>query len=60
ILEEIWDRHDSFSHAIDSNVRSLIRKLRAKIEPNPAEPVYLVTAKSNGYIFYPSGRPDPV
>jgi DNA-binding response OmpR family regulator len=31
-----------------------IRNLRKKLEDNPAEPVYIVTQRRNGYIFFKS------
>jgi DNA-binding response OmpR family regulator len=35
----------------DSNIMAFIRKLRKKIEPNPDEPVYILTIWGIGYKF---------
>ena len=39
------------------NIRSVIHRLRTKIEHNPQKPLYIVNAKGTGYIFYPTGDP---
>ena len=38
-------------------VQQAIRHLRKQIEPNPANPSYLITAHGTGYRFFPEGAP---
>lgn len=54
ILVNVWGGRYETS---PENVRQRIFKLRKKIEKDPGNPVYLVNAKSSGYIFYPEGKP---
>lgn len=42
---------DPFDRSIDTRVT----RLRRKIEPNPAEPVYVRTVRGEGYLFNPRG-----
>ena len=46
IFENVWE--DSFSMENTLNVH--IRRLREKIEVNPSEPRYIITARGKGYI----------
>lgn len=47
ILDELWDHTGDF---VDDNTLSVyIRRLREKIEPDPANPSYLVTVRGFGY-----------
>jgi Response regulators consisting of a CheY-like receiver domain and a winged-helix DNA-binding domain len=47
ILENLWDAGGEF---VDDNTLSVyIRRLREKIEDNPAEPRYIVTCRGLGY-----------
>lgn len=47
ILEELWDLAGEF---VDDNTLSVyIRRIREKIEDNPAKPEYIVTARGLGY-----------
>lgn len=55
IIEDVWDKKPLEKPIDAANLRPLINKLRKKIEPNPAQPIYLLNAKNNGYIFYPDG-----
>jgi DNA-binding response OmpR family regulator len=49
---EVWDNCTT-----PENVRSVIHRIRTKIEVNPNKPLYIVNAKGSGYIFYPTGDP---
>jgi len=51
IFRNVWE--DSFSD--DNTLNVHIRRLREKIEENPGQPRYIVTARGKGYIFE-SGR----
>lgn len=46
LLDQVWGcTHDAYEHAVSSH----INRLRAKIEPNPDRPQYLVTVWGVGY-----------
>ena len=47
IFKNVWE--DSFSE--DNTLNVHIRRLREKIEENPGEPRYIVTARGKGYMF---------
>ncbi len=48
ILEEVWGEHfDGLEHTVNSH----INRLRAKIEPDLANPKYILTAWGTGYKF---------
>jgi len=47
IFRDVWE--DSFSDENTLNVH--VRRLREKIEENPSEPKYIVTARGKGYVF---------
>lgn len=53
IIETVWEQKIDTSTSTDLNVRSLVHKVRHKIEPDPAKPIHLVNSRSNGYVFYP-------
>ena len=47
-----------FGRAVDRLERSIDRcvtTLRAKVEPNPREPIYIQTVRDVGYRFEPNG-----
>lgn len=50
LLENVWG-YDYFGdgRVVDAHVR----RLRKKIEPNPSEPIYIVTVRGLGYRFEP-------
>lgn len=50
LLAEVWER--PYAEQLDS-VRTLVRQLRKKIEPNPSAPRYLKTEPWIGYRFHP-------
>jgi len=47
--------HSPFDRSMDVRVT----RLRRKIEPDPAQPRYLVTIRGEGYVFIPEGRTAP-
>jgi DNA-binding response OmpR family regulator len=48
LLDEVWGYgHDGYEHTVNSH----INRLRAKIEENPAKPVYILTVWGVGYKF---------
>ncbi|MGB5064889.1 MAG: response regulator transcription factor [Candidatus Competibacter sp.] len=48
LLDQVWGYgHDGYEHTVNSH----INRLRAKLEPNPAEPCYLLTVWGVGYKF---------
>lgn len=54
LMEKLWGQSCSPYQTIDtSSVRTLIRKLRHKLEDDPENPTWLVTVKSGGYLFHP-------
>ena len=52
IIENVW-----LEKVTDGNVRQAIFYLRLKIEPDPTNPIFLVSERLRGYIFYPQGIP---
>ncbi len=48
IYTQVWS---SPYYGADDSVSSLIRRIRKKIEPNPARPVYILTVWGVGYKF---------
>ncbi len=49
LLQDVWDYpRDTGSPEL---VRAHIKNLREKIEPNPAEPIYIKTIQGHGYSF---------
>lgn len=48
LLDQVWGYgHEGYEHTVNSH----INRLRAKLEPNPAEPRYLLTVWGVGYKF---------
>jgi len=54
IVRDVWGE---FTESSFESARSLIYRLRTKIEPEPKNPIYITSKKNVGYIFYPSGVP---
>ncbi len=56
LIDLLWpDRFLSDSRTLDTH----IHRLRAKLEPDPAEPRYIVTVRGVGFRIDPDGAPDP-
>lgn len=48
LLDQVWgSTHDTFEHTVNSH----INRLRAKLEPDPTNPQYIVTVWGVGYRF---------
>lgn len=48
LLNAVWGySHEGYEHTVNTH----INRLRAKIEPNPAEPVHILTVWGKGYKF---------
>jgi len=52
LVERVWGYDDDKDTDL---VRGLVRRLRAKVEPDPRRPIYLVTHAGVGYVFLPDG-----
>lgn len=48
IVEAVWG-NDYFDTMDDARIEKLVSRLRAKIEPDPAHPRYLLTQRGRGY-----------
>ena len=48
IYSQVWEEEYAFD---DSNIMSVISKLRKKIEPDPDHPFYILTVRGVGYRF---------
>jgi DNA-binding response OmpR family regulator len=48
IVSQVWGYNDAGDTGL---VKSHIRHLRQKIEPNPAQPIYLLTVPEGGYML---------
>ncbi len=59
LISEVWPKdHDPSS--LRQSLHQLIRAVRKKIEPNPSEPLYLITWRDQdeaGYQLFPEGQP---
>lgn len=51
LLEQVW--HSSSEWQDRNTVKEHIRRLRHKLEPDPAHPVLLRTVRGSGYLFEP-------
>jgi DNA-binding response OmpR family regulator len=48
LLDHVWGTtHDTYEHTVNSH----INRLRAKLEPNPERPCYILTVWGSGYRF---------
>jgi DNA-binding response OmpR family regulator len=54
ILQEVWDLHPETRTRV---VDTFVLRLRKLIEPDPANPVHLVSVRSFGYRLIPEPRP---
>ena len=57
IYHAVWDDRYLLD---DSNIMAFIRKLRKKIEPNPDDPIYILTIWGIGYKFVDVPEPDRI
>lgn len=60
LIVSAWSDEDRYHGVTNDSLFQVIRGLRQKLEPNPAEPVYLVNWRGKpegGYLFFPEGRP---
>jgi DNA-binding response OmpR family regulator len=48
IVTRVWGYSDRGDREL---VRGLVRRLRAKVEPDPSQPRYIVTVPGTGYVF---------
>ena len=56
LIDLLWpDRFLSDSRTLDTH----IHRLRAKLEPDPADPRYIVTVRGVGFRIDPDGAPEP-
>ncbi len=60
IIVNVWSDEENYNGVTNESLFQIIKGLRRKIEPNAAQPVYVVNWRGKpegGYIFYPEGRP---
>lgn len=60
VIVAVWSDVENFDGVSTESLYQVVRTLRQKIEPNPAQPVYLINWRGKpegGYIFFPEGRP---
>jgi hypothetical protein len=52
LIQAIWPEDAIFEHGVrDSSLAQLVRRLRVKIEPDPADPRFIQTIPGRGYLF---------
>ena len=52
LIQAIWSEDVIFQHGIrDESLAQLVRRLRVKVEKDPAKPIYIHTVPGRGYIF---------
>ena len=60
LIENVWPDDELPEGITDDSLYQVIKKLRRKIEPNPAKPSYIINWRGQpegGYQFFPEGRP---
>lgn len=60
LIVAIWTEAERYNGVSNDSLYQLMRGLRLKLEPIPAQPVYLVNWRGRpegGYQFFPEGRP---
>ncbi|MEZ4863995.1 MAG: winged helix-turn-helix domain-containing protein [Caldilineaceae bacterium] len=60
IIAGAWADEVNYAGVSTENLHQVIRGLRQKIEPDPAQPVYIVNWRGKpegGYQFFPEGKP---
>jgi len=55
IVEQVWGFNESGGRNL---VRGVVQRLRAKLEPDPHNPRYILTESGVGYYFKPSEEPE--
>jgi DNA-binding response OmpR family regulator len=49
LLQEVWECGLETGGGSNNQLKSAIKRLRKKIEPDPKRPVYLITVRGHGY-----------
>jgi DNA-binding response OmpR family regulator len=59
IIDNAWPEEDQREGITPNALQVHIASIRKKIEPNPAQPRYLITwhGRPGGYQFFPEGKP---
>ncbi len=60
VIVAAWSDEERYHGVNNDSLYQVVRTLRLKIEPNPAQPAYVVNWRGKpegGYIFFPEGRP---
>lgn len=60
VIVAAWTEDERYHGVSNDSLYQVVRGLRQKIEPNPAQPVYVVNWRGKpegGYTFFPEGRP---
>lgn len=60
VIVAAWSEDERYHGVTNDSLYQVVRGLRQKIEPNPAQPVYVVNWRGKpegGYQFFPEGRP---
>jgi len=60
LIVNVWNDEENYNGVTNDSLFQIIKGLRRKIEPNAAQPVYVVNWRGKpegGYIFYAEGRP---
>ncbi len=56
LIRAVWPEDAVYEEGVwDGSLAQLVRRLRLKIEPQPAEPRFIETAPGRGYLFRPGG-----
>ena len=54
VIRAVWPEDKIFDQGIrDDSLAQLVRRLRQKIEPDPSQPIHLVTVPGRGYRYHP-------
>ncbi len=53
IVEAVWGQ-EYLGEVDDARIEKLISRLRSKLEPDPAQPRYLLTVRGRGYKLVPA------